>query len=43
MASDSMARMLVWASDCWGSGREWMWSRISVLGEIDRAALSGDV
>ena len=42
MASDSIARILAWAADCWGSGREWMWSKMSVLGEMERAALEGE-
>ena len=39
MAEVSMARMAVWAWLWAGSGSEWMWSRISVVLGMERAAL----
>jgi len=36
-----MARTALWASDCAGSGREWMWSSMSVDLEISRVDLEG--
>ena len=38
-----MARMAVWAWDWAGSGREWMWSRMSVVLGIERVCLGGCV
>jgi len=36
-----MARTALWASDWAGSGREWMWSSMSVDLEILRVDLEG--
>lgn len=41
MAAVSMARMVAWAEDWAGGGREWMCSRMSVVLGIWRAVLRG--